>query len=78
LVEAEDRHTVYGEHESFQGRIDASHVTGGIDNAWLQSRSMSNFQQRIDVLQVYLPELEDLALAWMQSREVDIRVARTE
>jgi hypothetical protein len=37
---------------------------------------MSNFQQRIDVLQVCLPEFEDLALAWVQSREVDGHVAR--
>lgn len=64
--EAQQGDTIYAEDKGRQGRTDAFQIADSIDDAWLQGRCVGNLEQWVDVLEVNLPEPEDLDLFWVQ------------
>lgn len=70
LAEAQKGDAVDTEHERRQGGLDAGHAAGGFYDACLQSGSVCDFKKRIDVVDIDLPEPEDLGLYWVQSRNI--------
>lgn len=59
LDETQNGHAIDTEHERRQGGLDACHVAGSVYDASLQGGSVGDFEQRIDVVEVDLPEPED-------------------
>ena len=66
LAETQNRHAIDTEHERRQGGLDAGHVASGVYDACLQGGSVCDFEQRIDVVNIDLPEPEDLDLFRVQ------------
>lgn len=64
--EAQNRDTINAENKGLQGRTDAFQIADGNDDAWLQGRCVGDLEQRVDVLEVNLPEPEDLHLFRVQ------------
>lgn len=64
--EAQNGDTIYAEDKCFEGRTDAFQIADGIDDAYLQGRGVGNLEQWVDVLEVNLPESEDVDLLWVQ------------
>jgi hypothetical protein len=71
VYETQNSDAIYAEHECLHGWTDVCDITSGVDDECLQCRGMRDFEKRVDVIQVNLPESEDLNLTWMQSREVN-------
>ena len=71
LAETQNGDAVDTEHERRQGGLDAGHVAGGFYNACLQGGSVCDFEEGIDVLEIYMPQTEDLYLSWVQCRDID-------
>jgi len=69
-VQTRDGDTIYTEHERLHGWRDAADVGRGFDDPSLQCNAVGDFEQRIYVLQVYLPESEDLNWIGVERREV--------
>lgn len=63
--------TIYAEDKGFQRRTDAFEIADGIDDACLQGRHVGNLEQWVDVLEVNLPEPEDVDLLWVQGGYTD-------
>lgn len=71
LAETQNGHAIDTEHERRQGGLDAGHVAGGVYDACLQGGSVCDFEQRIDVVDIDLPEPEDLDLFRVQGKDID-------
>lgn len=76
LAEAQNGHAINADHERCQGGLDAGHVRGGVYDACLQGGSVSDFEQRIDVVNIDLPKPEDLYLCRVQGTDIDGRLTR--
>lgn len=71
LAETQNGHAIDTEHERRQGGLDGGHVAGGVYDACLQGGSVCNFEQRIDIVDIDLPEPENLDLFRMQGKDID-------
>jgi hypothetical protein len=71
LAETQNGHAIDTEHERSQGGLDAGQVAGGVYDACLQGGSVGDFEQRIDVVEIDLPEPEDLDLFRVQGEDID-------
>jgi hypothetical protein len=71
LIETPYSHTVDTEHEGGQGRFDGCHIGGSVYDASLQGGSVCDLEQRVDIVEIGLPELEDLDLFWVKGRDIE-------
>ncbi len=78
MAKAKDCNAINAEHQCFQGRADIGNISSSINDTCLKCWCMYDFEQRVYVLEVDLPELEYMSLIWMQGCKVNIGIARTE
>lgn len=69
--ETQGCHAVYAKHECFHIWVDVFQVTGSFDDAALQTWGMCNFEQWIDVVEVSLPQSEDVNRFWVKSGKIN-------
>jgi len=75
LVKAKDGHTVDAEHERGQGRLRGRQIGGSFYDSTLKGRRMRDLEQRVDIVEVDLPQPEDVDWTGMQSRKIDCPIA---
>ena len=78
LRQADDRDAVDGEHERGEAGVDGRKATNGVNDARLECWGMRDLEKRIDIVEIDLPQLEDLRRRRMQGREVQVRQWRAE
>ena len=76
--QADDRDAVDGEHKRSEGGVDVRQSANGVNDARLECWGMRDFEERVDIVEINLPELEDLGRWRMQGCEVQARQWRAE
>ena len=71
LAETQNGDAIDTKHERRQGGLDAGYVADGVYDAYLQGGSVCDFEQRIDVVDIDLPEPKDLDLFRVQGRDIN-------
>ena len=70
-LQRKNRNTVDPIQKTIQSRTHAAKIADGIDYPRLQRGRVCNLQQWIHIVEVDLPELEDLCWRRMKEREID-------
>lgn len=74
IAETQNGHCVDTEHERLQVWGDARGITSRFDDTCLQARCVRDFEQRVNIFKIDLPESEDMDWLRVQSRRVDSRL----
>ena len=76
--QAQHRGAVDAKEKCLERRLEGREVGKGVDDAGLQGRGVGDLQEGVDVVEVELPEAEDLGLLGVQGGEVDLAAGRAE
>lgn len=77
-VETGDGDAVDAEHERLQGRINVADIGSGRKDARLKRDAVGDFEERINILKINLPQFEDMDGVWVEGGQVDDCIRRAE